>query len=110
MASRGRVTGSEFANKHKLKSSAVNPRANRLHRRSLDWMQSRQEEVDRRRKIDELSPLQEGESTLKENETVTKDDTPVKPKEESGLCPNFEFTLTTYLKKFVIHMIHVTLD
>ncbi|XP_064605757.1 titin homolog [Liolophura sinensis] len=51
-------TSSNAAN-YKRKSSTIDKRNLRVHRRSLDWKQQRSEEVNRRRNCDDMSPVVE---------------------------------------------------
>lgn len=70
---------SEFSAAYKLKSgSSLKKKDARLHRRSIEWKSLRGEEVDKRRNLKNLSPLQE----IKENQhqcSMYKDKTPTKP-------------------------------
>nr|XP_034312525.1 disks large-associated protein 5 isoform X2 [Crassostrea gigas] len=77
---------SEFSAAYKLKSgSSLKKKDARLHRRSIEWKSLRGEEVDKRRNLKNLSPLQE----IKENQhlcSMYKDKTPTKP--NKGGKPN----------------------
>ncbi|XP_021343719.1 disks large-associated protein 5-like isoform X2 [Mizuhopecten yessoensis] len=65
---------------YKIKSTSVDPKKLRLHRRSIDWKQNRHEEANKGRNIQNLSPLQELSSNSS-NITITSSyegKTPVK--------------------------------
>lgn len=96
---------SEFSAAYKLKSgSSLKKKDARLHRRSIEWKSLRGEEVDKRRNLKNLSPLQE----IKENQcSMYKDKTPTKPNKgetDSATSSRIRIIVSIYLmrKKIVI--------
>lgn len=75
MSSRNRKE-SEYSDIYKLKSGTSDARAKRLQRRSLDWKNQRDDELNKRRDLANLSPLQE--QSIITADTSYKGKTPIK--------------------------------
>jgi len=67
----------KFASAYKLSKSTVDKKALRLSRRSIEQRHLRNDEVNKRRNLNELSPLQESEASLLQNKSY-KGRTPLK--------------------------------
>ncbi|KAJ8306130.1 hypothetical protein KUTeg_016675, partial [Tegillarca granosa] len=67
---------SEYSDIYKLKSGTTDARAKRLQRRSLDWKNQRDDELNKRRDLANLSPVQELSQIT--SDTSYKGKTPVK--------------------------------
>lgn len=74
---------SEFGFAYKLKSTSVDKRALRLHRRSIEWKQNREDRLNSARNLESLSPLQEISSNASVDHSY-EGKTPSKPKEDNA--------------------------
>lgn len=68
-----------YASAYKLSRSATNSKAVRRERRSIEQKELRQEELNKRRNLCDLSPLHEGDMTITQDKSY-KDKTPQKPR------------------------------
>ena len=75
---KGKARG-EYSSAYKLAGSTIDKKTLSLHRRSIEQKELRQGEHNKRRQLTDLSPVQEGDTTLNQNKHY-KDKTPFKPK------------------------------
>lgn len=64
------LSGYEYA--YKKKSSTVDKRALRLHRRSIEWKNNRGDRLNSARNLESLSPLQELSNNTYQDESYDK--------------------------------------
>lgn len=73
-----------YSSAYKLSRSTINNKVVRRERRSIEQKELRHEEVNKRRNLCDLSPLQEGDATSAQDKSY-KDKTPVKTKKDDKL-------------------------